>query len=221
MNHLSLIAETLILFSTPEFGMITLADEFSTGSSVMPQKKNPDPLEVIKGKAGFAQGQLVSLLSMGKGNFIGFNRDSQWTKYVVMDVINECLPAPVVLCGVLETMTVHAEIMESWCHKGFIGATTVMEQIIQDRHIPMREAKIMVEKLVQAQSQELVVDPAEVISKTKSYGGPGKNSMKKSLKALKKQLAGHNAWLYKKEQEKIGAQTELNDAVKTILKEVV
>lgn len=221
MNHLSLIAETLILMATQEFGMITLADGFSTGSSVMPQKKNPDSLEVIKGKTGFAQGQLVSLLSMGKGNFIGYNRDSQWTKYIIMDLVAECMPAPVVLAGVLETMTIHAEIMEKWCHKGFIGATTVMEQIIQETNMPMREAKIMVEKMVIAGSDQLDLDPKIIISLTKSYGGPGKNSMKTSLKKLKKQLSAHKVWLVKKQNEKEMAQALLEKAIASITKETI
>lgn len=221
INHLSTISETIILLAMPEFGMIQLADAYSTGSSIMPQKKNPDPLEVMKGKAGFAHGQLVSLLSMGKGNFIGYNRDSQWTKYIIMDLIHECAPAPIVLGGVLETMTVHTDVMESWCHKGYIGATTVMEQMIQEQHISMREAKIIVEKLVKAGSDKVNFDPQKAIALTKSYGGPGKNSMKTSLKKLKKKLSAHSAWLLTKQKEKLQAKTQLDTYIASITKEVV
>ncbi|OGG23908.1 argininosuccinate lyase [Candidatus Gottesmanbacteria bacterium RIFCSPLOWO2_01_FULL_43_11b] len=218
MNHLSLIAETLILLATSEFDMIKLADAFSTGSSIMPQKKNPDPLEVIKGKTAFAQGQLVSLLAIGKANFIGYNRDSQWTKYIIMDLINECKLAPVVLAGVLETMTVNADVMEKWCHKGFIAATTVMEQIIQNSHMPMREAKVKVEQLVKTGSDKLDLDPKKVISLTKSFGGPGKNSMKTALKKLKKKLSSHKTWLLQKQKEKEHAQELLWKHIQTISK---
>lgn len=218
MNHLSLTAETLILLSTPEFGMVKLSDQFSTGSSIMPQKKNPDPLEVIKGKAGFALGQLMSLMSMGKSNFIGYNRDSQWTKYIIMDLVNECLPAPVVLSGVLESMTIYPLVMESWCHKGYIGATTVMEQIIEVQHIPMREAKVMVENMVKEGSDTLDLDPKTVIALTKSYGGPGKNSMKTSLKKLKKLLTGHHTWLFKKQKQINNAKELLCKYIQTISK---
>ncbi len=207
MNHLSLIAQTLIILTTPEFGMIKLSDGYSTGSSIMPQKKNPDTLEVIKGKASFALGQLVSLLSLGKGSFIGYNRDSQWSKYIIMDLLNECLLAPIVLAGVLETMTVNTDVMESWCHKGFIGTTTLMEQLVSTQAIPMRQAKILVEKavresggkehiipgigvaLIPGMTAEQVTswqDPKTIIALTKSLGGPGKNSMKTALKKLKK-----------------------------------
>lgn len=148
MNHLSLIAQTLIIWATPEFGMVKLSDEYSTGSSIMPQKKNPDPLEVIKGKASFAQGQLLGLLGLGKVNFIGYNRDSQWTKYLIMDLISECLSAPLVMKGVLETLTIHKETMAYWCTKGMIGATSLLEQFAAANKIPFRVAKIVVEKAI-------------------------------------------------------------------------
>ncbi|MEK7577846.1 MAG: argininosuccinate lyase [Patescibacteria group bacterium] len=219
MNHLSLIAETLILMATPEFGMVKLADQYSTGSSIMPQKKNPDPLEVIKGKAGFAQGQLVSLLSMGKSNFIGYNRDSQWTKYIVMDLVNECKLAPIVLGGVLETLIINTGVMEKWCHKGFIGATTVMEQIIQETHMPMREAKVIVENMVKAGSDKLDLDPKKIIACTKSYGSPGKNSMKTSLKKFKKKLSAHKAWLVRKKSDRVRGLVLLSAYIKNLIKE--
>lgn len=251
MNHLSLIAETLIVFGTPEFGMVTLSDTYSTGSSVMPQKKNPDPLEVIKGKTAFAQGQLMGLLSMGKGRFIGYNRDSQWTKYLVMDLVRECLSAPTVLVGVLETMAVHEGVMEQWCHKGYIGATVLMEQLIHTLHLPMRVAKLVVETAVKQNphgdqityvvlqqalagqgvtlsadglpsglSESQVAhwqDPMAALSLNVSYGGPGKHSMKKSIKQLAKKLAGHTAWLMKKQHEQVSAKKLLNKAIQSMV----
>ena len=248
MNHLSLIAETFILMATPEFGMVKLSDQFSTGSSIMPQKKNPDPLEAIRGKAGFAQGQLVSLLSMGKSNFIGYNRDSQWTKYIIMDLLYECQLAPVVLAGVLESLTINIAVMESWCHKGFIGATTLMEQLICVYKLPMRQTKIIVEKSVKASGGNDVVtfealqhaladeglslpitedqvvswqDPKTIIGLTKSYGSPGKNSMKTSLKKLKKKLSGHKSWLVRKKSDRVRAISLLNMYIKNLIKETL
>jgi hypothetical protein len=87
MNHLSSLAQTLILFSTGEFGLVKLDDAYSTGSSMMPQKRNPDPLEVMKAKTSVAHGLLGSILSIGKALFLGYNRDTQWTKYLVMDLL--------------------------------------------------------------------------------------------------------------------------------------
>jgi len=246
MNHLSLIAQTLILLATPEFGMVELSDKFSTGSSIMPQKKNPDPLEVIKGKAGFVHGQLVGLLSMGKSNFIGFNRDSQWTKYIVMDLLSECEPAPAVLTGVLLTMMVNTKIMETWCRKGFIGATTLMEQLVAMYALPMRQVKVVVEKAVKRsvgqdkvtftslcqslQEEGLALpitesqvaawqEPETIIGLTKSFGGSGKKSMKQELTLLAKQLAGHQKWLLQKKKDKGKALKSLTDAITSLGKE--
>jgi argininosuccinate lyase len=240
MNHLSLIAETLILMATPEFGMVKLADQYSTGSSIMPQKKNPDPLEVIKGKTSYTAGLLSGLLSMGKSNFIGFNRDSQWTKYLIMDLVDECLPAPIVMKGVLETLTMNKTVMASWCDKGFIGATSLMEHIIQAYSIPMRNSKVLVEKAVKYSIGKGVVtteglnkalaeegvslpiseadvvswqDPHTIIAHTISFGGPGKNSMKTSLRILNKKLASHKAWLLKKQHEKETAEALLKEYI--------
>lgn len=245
MNHLSLIAETLILFSTLEFGMITLADSYSTGSSVIPQKKNPDPLEVVKGKAAFVQGQLMGLVGMGKGSFIGYNRDSQWAKYMVMDVMRECLSAPIVISGVLRTMSVHQSVMESWSGKGFVGATTLMEHMAIAYQLPMRVAKVAVEKAVKASVGEDVVthqallsalsalglscpvtvtqvalwqDPHYTVKSTASYGGPGKNSMKSSLKKLHKQLEALQKWLWAKEKAGKTSEHMLQHAVTSLMK---
>ncbi|HUD19777.1 MAG TPA: argininosuccinate lyase [Patescibacteria group bacterium] len=221
MNHLSLMAQTLILLSTPEFGMTTVADQFSTGSSVMPQKKNPDPLEVIKGKAAYAQGTLTGLLGIGKSNFIGYNRDSQWTKYMVMDVISECILAPVVMKGVIESLTVNKEVMLAWSKKGFIGATSLMEQITGVFGLPMRKAKVIIEKgvkyskgheivtfeaLQQALTEENITiaitasdvaawqDPERIIGLTKVFGGPGIQAGEKAVRILSKDLKDLTAW---------------------------
>ncbi len=245
MNHLSVIAETLILLGVPEFGMITLSDLFSTGSSVMPQKKNPDPLEVIKGKASYVQGQLGSLLSIGKGAFIGYNRDFQITKHIVMDCISECEVAPVVLSGVLETMKVHTDVMEAWCHKGCIGATTLMENLAQSQHIPMRSSKVIVEKAVMyakgeqsvtyeafctAAKEEGVVlniteaevaywqTPQAIITLSKSYGGPGKNSMNVTAKKLKQKLQKVHAFVHLREGKDLDAKKLLHTAIESLMK---
>ena len=245
MNHLSGIAETCMLLSTPEFGMVTFADEYSSGSSIMPQKKNPAVLEVLKGKSAYVAGQLVGLLSLGKANFMGYNNDSQWTKYMVMDVVRECLQAPVVLAGALETMTIHEKVMASWCHKACIGATTLMEQLATQCNLPMRQAKVIVEKAVKASASadtvsaeslaaaflseglEISLTPAQVaawqdptvaIALTKSFGSPGKNSMKTSLKQLHKKLATQKVWLGQQQAARAAAKALLVTMTQSLMK---
>jgi len=93
LDHLSTMSQTFILLSTREFNMVRLADRHCSGSSIMPQKRNPCSLEVIKAKASFAQGVMMSLLSSGKALFVGYNRETQWTKYWIMDLVDESKPA--------------------------------------------------------------------------------------------------------------------------------
>ena len=102
MNHLSIIAQDLIFLSHPYVGVIQIDDNYVTGSSIMPQKKNPD--FVIKSKASLAHGMLSGLLSIQKGAMSGYNRDTQTSKYLIMDLIRECESAPVLLQGVLESL---------------------------------------------------------------------------------------------------------------------
>jgi argininosuccinate lyase len=154
MNHLSTMAQTLIVLSTAEFAMVQLDDAYCTGSSLMPQKKNPDPLEVIKGKAAYAQGMVVALLSMGKSLFTGYNRDSQWSKYPVMDVIDECKPALAVMEGIIASLSFNKEVAVRCCERAFITATDVVEWLVQKHSLPFREAKVVVEKAVVYSEQE-------------------------------------------------------------------
>lgn len=248
MNHLSSLAQTLVLFAMPEFGFVKLADSFSTGSSIMPQKKNPDPLEVIKGKASFAHGTLVTLIGMGKANFIGFNRDSQWTKYSIMDVVEECLLAPSVVQGVLETLTVNEKVMSNWSSKGFIGATSLLEKITSEFHLPFREAKVVVEKAVKYSQAEDKVnyaalekslkevgvkikitraqvrkwqDPDEIIKNTKSYGGPGQKQVEESCEVIFKKIKQIKAGSQKKLKERFLAKQLLDKEISQILEEKV
>ncbi|KKP86775.1 MAG: argininosuccinate lyase [candidate division CPR3 bacterium GW2011_GWE2_35_7] len=153
MNHLSSLAQTLIIFSTKEFGFIQLSDEYTTGSSIMPQKKNPDSLEVMKAKAAMCQGYLMSLLSMKDSVFIGYNRDLQWVKYVVMDAISEVEEAPEIIKGVLLTMKIDSKKMKEVAFKGFILAQAIMEGLSIDYAIPMRLAKMIVSNAVKNSSE--------------------------------------------------------------------
>ena len=102
MNHLSIVSQDLIFLSHPYSRLLQLDDNYVTGSSIMPQKKNPDFAEVIKSKASLAHGFLSSLLGIQKGSLSGYNRDTQVTKYLIMDLIRECEAAPVILQGVFE-----------------------------------------------------------------------------------------------------------------------
>jgi argininosuccinate lyase len=154
MDHLSTMAQTLILLSTHEFNMVRLADRHCTGSSMMPQKRNPCSLEVIKAKASFTQGVMMSLLSTGKALFMGYNRDTQWTKYWVMDLVDESKPTLFILRDVVQLLRADETRMLERAQEEFSDATPVMEWIARSYRLPLRKAKLAVEKAVKYSEQE-------------------------------------------------------------------
>ena len=159
MNHLSLLAQDLIFLSHPYVGMLGLPDAFLTGSSIMPQKKNPDFAEVIKGKTALAHGLLQSLLGVPKGMVSGYNRDSQVCKYLVMDVIRECEPVPYILSGVMSELKVRKEIMLNRCNEGFMNAVDLADSLSRNHGIPFRKCYHLLAKAVRLSA------PSESITK--------------------------------------------------------
>jgi argininosuccinate lyase len=141
MNHFSSVAQTLILLSTREFNMVRLNDRHCTGSSIMPQKRNPCSLEVIKAKTSFVHGMVVSLLSVGKALFMGYNRDTQWTKYWIMDLVDESKPALSVMTDVIRLLQVNKAQMLKQAEEEFAGAHPLMEWMVRVGPLPMRKAK--------------------------------------------------------------------------------
>ncbi len=154
MDHLSTMAQTLILLSTREFNMVRLDDRHCTGSSIMPQKRNPCSLEVIKAKTSFAHGVVTSLLSAGKALFMGYNRDTQWTKYWIVDLIEESKPALSVMSDVIQLLQVNKAQMLKQAQEAFGGATALMEWMVGHRSVPLRKAKLVMEKAVKYSERE-------------------------------------------------------------------
>ena len=136
---LSRLAEEIILWATKEFSFVTLDDAYSTGSSIMPQKKNPDVAELARGKAGRLIGDLAGLLATLKGLPLAYNRDLQEDKEPVFDAIDNLqllLPA---MTGLIATLTFHTERMESLAPQGFSLATDIAEWLVR-QGVPFRVA---------------------------------------------------------------------------------
>ncbi len=147
MVHASRLSEELILWSSQEFAFIELDDAFSTGSSIMPQKKNPDVAELSRGKAGRVFGSLTTLLTVMKGLPLAYNKDMQEDKEAIFDAVDTvllCLPA---LTGLLSTMTVHSERMTQAAAGGFTNATDLADYLVC-RGLPFRSAHEVSGKLV-------------------------------------------------------------------------
>ena len=139
MMHLSRLSEELILWTSWEFGFVELSDAYTTGSSIMPQKKNSDMAELIRGKTGRVYGDLVGLLTMLKGLPMAYNKDMQEDKEGVFDAcdtVSMCLP---VMTGMIETMTAKPEAMKKAAQRGFINATDLADYLVR-KGLPFRSA---------------------------------------------------------------------------------
>ena len=139
MMHLSRLSEELILWTSWEFGFVELSDAYTTGSSIMPQKKNPDVAELVRGKTGRVYGDLVGLLTMLKGLPMAYNKDMQEDKEGVFDAcdtVSMCLP---VMTGMIETMTAKPEAMKKAAQRGFINATDLADYLVR-KGLPFRSA---------------------------------------------------------------------------------
>lgn len=162
MTQLSNMAQTFILMSTQEFGVLKLHPRFCSGSSIMPQKVNPDALEVIKGKSAEVTSRLSGLLSLGRASLTGYNRDQQWSKYLIMDACLEALPAVSIMARLVATSCHPEDIhpllnrqvgvdtarLRNMADTGFAGVTECMEQLVAQTGIEFRHLKSVMEHAV-------------------------------------------------------------------------
>ena len=153
MVHLSRLAEELILWSTREFAFITLADAYCTGSSIMPQKKNPDVAELIRGKSGRVIGRLTGLLVTLKGLPLAYNRDLQEDKEPLFEIVDTVLPAVRLMTGMLAHLELRPERLAAALRGGFLTATDMADYLVT-KGVPFRTAHAQVGRTVRyAESQ--------------------------------------------------------------------
>lgn len=147
MIHLSRLSEEIILWSTSEFGFITLSDAYSTGSSIMPQKKNPDFAELIRGKSGRVVGDLVALLVTMKSLPLAYNKDLQEDKEGVIDAAKTLYDCLTCMEGMIATMKINKDAMVEEARKGYLAATDVADYLAK-KGMPFRKAHEVVGHLV-------------------------------------------------------------------------
>jgi len=145
--HLSRLGEEVVLWNTTEFGWVTLDDAFSTGSSIMPQKKNPDIAELARGKAGRLIGHVAGQLAMLKGLPLTYDRDMQEAQEPCFDAVETLSLVLPAMAGMIATMTVHADVLEASAPLGFALATDVAELLVRNG-VPFRDAHEAVGRLV-------------------------------------------------------------------------
>ena len=140
MMHISRLSEELIIWSSSEFGFVQLSDKHATGSSIMPQKKNPDIPELLRGKTGRVNGNLISLLTVMKGLTLAYNKDMQEDKEGVFDSVKTALLSLQVLNEMVDEMIIRKDKMGDACMIGHLSATDLADYLVKEVGIPFRDA---------------------------------------------------------------------------------
>lgn len=212
MMHMSRLCEEIINWCSHEYKFVTLSDTFSTGSSIMPQKKNPDMAELIRGKTGRVYGNLVGLLTVMKSLPLTYNKDLQEDKEGMFDSAETILVSIDILAGMLQSMTVHKERMAQSTEKDFSNATELADYLAS-KGLPFRQAHEIVGKLVLECSkagyylqdvpleryQEIssiigpdiytALESQTAVSRRNSLGGTGFESIRWQIQQAKEQLS--------------------------------
>ncbi|MEM7617920.1 MAG: argininosuccinate lyase [Pseudomonadota bacterium] len=146
--HLSRLAEEIIIWSTPQFGFITLSDEWSTGSSIMPQKKNPDAAELVRGKIGRLNGNLLQLMTVLKALPLTYNKDLQEDKAAVFESFDTLILCLKSCNGMIGTMSIHEDNMLTSAQSGYSNATELADWLVRTLDIPFRDAHHITGRIV-------------------------------------------------------------------------
>ena len=147
MMHLSRFSEEIIIWNTNEYRFVEIDDAYSTGSSIMPQKKNPDIAELVRGKTGRVYGALISLLTTMKGLPLAYNKDMQEDKELTFDAFDTVKGCLALFTGMLDTMKFNEDVMEESAKKGFTNATDAADYLV-NHGVPFRDAHGIIGRLV-------------------------------------------------------------------------
>lgn len=211
MAHLSKLCEEIIVYSSLEFSFVTLSDSYSTGSSIMPQKKNPDMAELVRGKTGRVYGDLLALLTVLKGTPLTYNKDFQEDKEPLFDSINTVYNSLKIIAPMLKEMTVNKDRMKKSARKGFLNATDLADYLVT-KGTAFRDAYGIVGKIVNyakdkgLRLEEMKLDEYKKFSEIfkddlyefisldsslnnrNAYGGPAPSSVKVQIENLEKKI---------------------------------
>ena len=209
MSNMSRLAEELVIWSSSEFSFVRLSDMVTTGSSIMPQKRNPDMAELVRGKTGRVYGSLVALLTIVKGTPLAYNRDLQEDKPPLFDAVFTVLGSLGIMIPMIKTMKVNEEKMKAWCDHGYLAATEMADFLV-NRGVPFRSAHGVIQALVrscesrgkrldQLTLKELqkfhtrfnpsvlaILKPEKVVQAKKSYGGTSPESVRRQIDKLRR-----------------------------------
>ena len=216
MMHLSRFSEEIIIWNTNEYRFVEIDDAYSTGSSIMPQKKNPDIAELVRGKTGRVYGALMSLLTTMKGLPLAYNKDMQEDKELTFDAFDTVKGCLALFTGMLDTMKFNKAVMEESAKKGFTNATDAADYLV-NHGVPFRDAHGIIGRLVlycieqNKAIEELSLEELKTISpvfendiyeavsmetcvnKRLTLGAPGKAAMEQVIALNEKWMEEHPA----------------------------
>ena len=204
MMHLSRFCEEIIIWNTNEYQFIEIDDSYSTGSSIMPQKKNPDIAELVRGKTGRVYGAMISLLTTMKGLSLAYNKDMQEDKELVFDAIDTTKGCIVLFNGMLDTLTFRKDKMRASAEGGFTNATDAADYLVNhgvpfrdahgiigqlvlyciDKGISLKEMSLEEYKAISPVFEEDIYDAISMetcVDKRNTIGAPGPEAMKKVI----------------------------------------
>jgi len=211
MTHISRLSEELVIWSSQEFQFIELDDSFCTGSSIMPQKKNPDVPELLRGKTGRTYGNLIGLLTVMKGLPLAYNKDLQEDKEGMFDTVETLEGSLMLLAPMIETMTVNKDVMRKAINNDFSNATDIADYLVR-KGLPFRDAHEVIGKIVlyAIQSNKFLLDlsfeeyqgfsplfeediyvvlaPEHVVGVRNSFGGTAPAQVEKQIKLAEGKL---------------------------------
>ena len=212
-THLSRLAEEIVIWSTPQFGFVRLSDSYSTGSSIMPQKKNPDAAELVRAKTGRVNGHLIGLLTVMKGLPLTYSKDMQEDKEAVFDAAETLDLMLAAMTGMVKDMTVNAAAMKKAAGSGYATATDLADWLVRTLGLPFREAhhvtgravamaeaqKIGLEKLSLEDLRSIhdgitddvfsVLSVQNSVKSRTSFGGTAPSEVRKQIRYWRKRLA--------------------------------
>jgi argininosuccinate lyase len=211
-THLSRLAEEIVIWSTPQFGFVRLSDQFSTGSSIMPQKKNPDAAELVRAKTGRINGHLIGLLTVMKGLPLTYSKDMQEDKEAVFDAAETLDLMLAAMTGMVSDMAINAVAMKKAAGSGYSTATDLADWLVRTLNMPFREAHhvtgravalaeskgVGLEKLSLADLQSIndritddvfsVLSVQNSVKSRTSFGGTAPSEVRKQVRYWKKRL---------------------------------
>jgi argininosuccinate lyase len=211
MMHLSRLAEEVIIWNSQAYGLIELPDSYTTGSSIMPQKKNPDVAELVRGKTGRVYGNLINLLTLMKGLPLTYNRDMQEDKPPIFDTIDTTLSSLIVMTGLVKGISLKKESARAAVDRGFITATDIADYLAS-KGVPFRDAHHITGEIVswligvkksitdmtledfKAFSDKFCEDvleyvkPSSSVDRRKSFGGTARKNVRDSIKKARRML---------------------------------